>query len=247
MANAQLEGISDLLDANQNHKKTFFLSRIRSLLSKVFNLVSGGTVSSASILPAMTTDAQEVEIKFTVADSEVLTRRLAASGFRVITERTHEENTLYDLPGSPLRRRGAILRIRKYGDKWTVTYKDKKHKKGPSDSKPSRHKSRREIETQVHDGKVLAKILEAVGLRAVFSYEKYRSEWTDGSGCVVIDETPLGAFAEIEGQPEWIDKIATLLGIDESRYITASYMEIFMQWKKKTRRKASHMTFAECK
>lgn len=242
-----LEGVSDLLDANQNHEKTFFLSRIPLPVSKVFNLDSGGVGLSASILPAMTSDAQEVEIKFIVADRQALTKQLAASGFRVVTERTHEQNTLYDLPGSPLRRRGAILRIRKYGDKWTVTYKDRKHKKGPNDSKPLRHKSRREIETQVDDGQFLAKILEAVGFRAVFSYEKYRSEWTDGSGCVVIDQTPLGAFAEIEGQPEWIDKIATLLGIDESRYITASYMEIFMQWKKKTRRKASHMTFAECK
>lgn len=195
----------------------------------------------------MTTDVQEVEIKFRVADIQALTRGLAGSGFRTVTQRTHEENTLYDLVGSPLRRRGAVLRIRQYGDKWTVTYKDKKDKKGAGASNASRHKSRREIETQVHDGQALARVFEALGFRAVFAYEKFRSEWTDGTGYVVLDETPLGTFAEIEGQPSWIDKIAALLGIDESHYITASYLEIFLQWKRKTRSKASHMTFEECK
>ena len=33
-----------------------------------------------------------------------MTRRLKAAGFRLITPRTHEMNTLYDLPGTPLRK-----------------------------------------------------------------------------------------------------------------------------------------------
>src|SRR5215471_10891563 len=95
---------------------------------------------------------REVEIKFRIEDTAGIPARLQAAGFRLVTERTHEMNTLYDRPGEPLRRRGALLRVRKYGSKWTVTYKDR------SVVKPGRHKSRREIETPVENGESLAAI-----------------------------------------------------------------------------------------
>jgi hypothetical protein len=89
--------------------------------------------------------AQEIEIKFRVADSRALTRKLRDAGFRLVTKRTHEMNTLYDLPGDVLRNRRELLRIRKYGAEWTMTHK--------SGTKRGRHSSRVELETQVGDGK----------------------------------------------------------------------------------------------
>lgn len=187
---------------------------------------------------------REIEIKFKIADIAALIHRLEALGFRVVTDRTHEMNTLYDLPGGPLRRRGALLRIRKYGPSWTVTYKDR------SRIGPGRHKTRREIETPVEDGQALAEILEALGFKPGFAYEKFRSEWTDlkpglgeGTGCVVVDETPIGNFGEIEGPPKWIDRVARQLGISRAQYITASYAELFLQWKQKTGTKVTQMLF----
>src|ERR1700738_2218572 len=118
----------------------------------------------------MATD-REVEIKFRVDDIEALTASLQKAGFRLITPRTHEMNTLYDQPGSKLRRRGALLRLREYGPKWTLTYKDK------GAIRRGRHKSRREIETQVASGEALAWILEAIEFKPTFRYEKFRSEW----------------------------------------------------------------------
>ena len=67
--------------------------------------------------------AQEVEIKFRVRAVRALTRKLRASRFRLVTPRTHEVNTLYDLPGEVLRKRKELLRIRKYGSEWTLTHK----------------------------------------------------------------------------------------------------------------------------
>ena len=180
---------------------------------------------------------REVEIKFKIDGIESLAAKLGAAGFRLVTERTHEVNTLYDLPGNPLRRRGALLRVRNYGGNWTVTYKDR------SKIKPGRHKSRREIETQVQDGEALAEILQAAGFRAGFAYEKFRSEWADGTGHVVIDETPIGNFGEIEGPSQWIDEVAQRLGISRKQYITASYAELFLQWKKRTGSKVMQMVF----
>jgi adenylate cyclase, class 2 len=180
---------------------------------------------------------REIEIKFKIGDIHALTQGLGRSGFRMVTARTHEVNTLYDLPGGVLRRRGALLRIRKYGQKWTVTYKDK------SRTRPGRHKSRREIETRVEDGQALAGILQALGFKPSFAYEKYRSEWSDETGHVVLDETPIGDFGEIEGPPQWIDDVARRLGISGEQYITASYVELFLQWKKTNKSKVSQMVF----
>ena len=64
---------------------------------------------------------QETEIKFRVGEFPTLIRRLRAAGFRQVTPRTREQNTLYDLPGSPLRKRGERLRLRKYGTEWLLT------------------------------------------------------------------------------------------------------------------------------
>jgi adenylate cyclase, class 2 len=186
---------------------------------------------------AMASD-HEVEIKFQIDDIDGLTRRLTEAGFRQITPRTHELNTLYDRQAQ-LRRRGALLRLRQYGQQWTLTYKDK------SKATPGRHKSRREIETRLENGEAAARIFEALGFSPSFSYEKYRSEWTDGNGHVVLDETPIGNYGEIEGPPDWIDATAEQLEIAHDHYITLSYAELFLAWKRRSRSKAKHMLFAE--
>lgn len=188
----------------------------------------------------MATD-REVEIKFRIDDIEALTTSLQAARFRLITPRTHEVNTLFDQPGGKLRRRGALLRLREYGPRWTLTYKDRSGKQS------GRHKSRREIETQVEDGEATARIIEAVGFSPSFRYEKFRSEWADSHGHVVIDETPIGNFGEIEGEAKWIDSTARNLNISVKSYIKESYAELFDAWKRKIKSKANEMTFKAIK
>lgn len=177
----------------------------------------------------------EIEIKFHVDDVLAINRRLRKSGFRLVTRRTHEMNTLYDLPGQPLRKRGQLLRLRKYGDEWVLTHKAK--------GKSGRHKSRAETETGIADGAKMDAILRALGFAPVFRYEKFRAEWSDGKGNVVVDETPIGDFGEIEGPSRWIDRTAGVLQISQSDYITNTYTELFFQWKKQTSSSASEMTF----
>ena len=180
--------------------------------------------------------AREVEIKFLVNDAKSLARKLRTCGLRPVTRRTHEMNVLYDLPGHPLRQCGEILRLRKYGDRWLLTHKSK--------GTAQKHKSRVETETAIADGASLDRILRDVGFSPSFRYEKFRSEWTDDKGHVVIDETPIGTVAEIEGPPRWIDRTAKLLGIPRAAYITLSYGAMFDEWKRRTGSSASEMTFA---
>jgi len=181
----------------------------------------------------------EVEIKFAIPDLKQIRHKLKSHKFKEFTPRTHEMNTLYDRPLQTLRRRGEVLRIRKFGDSWKVTHKTK--------GKAGRHKTRKETETKVDDGKRLEEIFGALGLTPAFCYEKFRSEWSDGTGHVVLDETPIGVFGEIEGPPRWIDRVAKTLGIQRQQYITKSYAELFSDWKRRTRSKAKNMTFAEVK
>jgi adenylate cyclase, class 2 len=179
---------------------------------------------------------QEIEIKFRVQDLRALSHSLRQAGFRAVTLRTHEVNTLYDLPGQPLRKRGDLLRLRKYGSTWILTHKAK--------GKTGRHKMRVENETRVADGKKMEAILHALHFAPTFRYEKFRSEWSDGRGHVVLDETPIGNFGEIEGAPRWIDGTARKLGIAPEAYITDTYAALFFQWKKQNRSPVEEMTFA---
>ncbi len=181
--------------------------------------------------------ANEVEIKFWVSDPQALAKQARAAHLRLVTRATHETNTLYDLPGNPLRRRGEVLRLRRYGRQWLLTHKAK--------AVSGRHKSRIETQTAVEDGPGMHAILNGLGFKPVFRYEKFRSEWTDGKGQLVIDRTPVGNLAELEGPPAWIDRTAKILGIGRKDYVTKSYSEVFNDWKKKTRSRAPDMTFED--
>jgi len=181
----------------------------------------------------------ETEIKFRVEDVAGLSRRLEAAGFTLQTPRAFESNVLYDTPDRQMRARTEILRIRGYAGRCTVT-----HKRLPDD-RPGEdtHKHRVETETEVADGAALEQVFFSLGLVAAFRYEKWRAEWTDGEGHCVVDETPIGNYAELEGSPAWIDQAAARLGIDPARYITLSYGRLFDQWRMEHHSAAEDLTF----
>lgn len=183
--------------------------------------------------------SQEVEIKFRVENPRALKGKLQAARFRLKTRRTHEMNTLYDLPGGVLRSRKELLRLRDYGNSWRLTHK--------SGGKLTRHSSRVERETGVADGRTMDGILRALGYSPSFRYEKFREEWTDGKGEVVVDRTPIGNFCEIEGPSRWIDAVAKKLGVRPDQYITKNYATLFAEWKQESGNPATEMTFKAVK
>jgi adenylate cyclase class 2 len=183
--------------------------------------------------------AIETEIKFRVESVEKLMIQLRQAGFSQQTPRAFESNVLYDTPDRTMRARTAILRIRNYAGRWVVTHK-RLPDVGPGEDA---HKHRVETETEVADGDVLAQIFLSLGLVAAFRYEKWRSEWSDGEGHCVIDETPIGDYAELEGSDEWIDRTAERIGVDRSAYLTLSYGRLFEQWRAEHHSDANDLTF----
>ena len=182
----------------------------------------------------------ETEIKFHVDDLAGLARRLEAAGFHLQTPRAFESNVLYDTPDRQMRARTEILRIRGYAGQWTVTHK-RLPDIGPGEDS---HKHRIETETEVAAGAALAEIFLALGLTPAFRYEKWRTEWTDGEGHCVVDETPIGDYAELEGPAEWIDRAAARIGLDPADYITLSYGRLFDLWCERHNASIQDLTFA---
>ena len=184
----------------------------------------------------------ETEIKFRVDDLPGLSSRLVLAGFTLQTPRSFEANVLYDTPTRQMRARTEILRIRNYAGRCILTHK-RLPDQGPGEDA---HKHRIETETEVSDGNNLALIFHSMGLDPAFRYEKWRTEWSDGAGHCVVDETPIGNFAELEGSPAWIDRIAAILGIVPGQYITLSYGRLFEAWRDQHGSSAQDLTFAAC-
>jgi adenylate cyclase, class 2 len=191
----------------------------------------------------------EIELKFPVSDPAALHNLLPTLGFRLDTPRTFEANTLYDTPSRDLRSRREILRIRRYGAVATLTHK---RLAAPDDpAHPSRYKVRIETETTVADPKALGLVFEQLGYSPAFTYEKYRTEWsifdplTGSTPHLVIDETPIGTYAELEGAPAWIDRMLVNLNINPSTCMTDSYGKLFLDWKERTGSSAENLTYAE--
>jgi len=164
----------------------------------------------------------EVEIKLRLGSAAEGRRRLREAGFRVEKRRVLERNVIFDTPRKAMRRRGLLLRLRTSGAHSLVTFK------GPAER--GKHKIRKEIEFELErgGGPRLVQVLEALGYRAAFRYEKYRTEYVSGTGAglAMLDETPVGVFLELEGPPHWIDRTASRLGFREADYITATYAEL---------------------
>jgi adenylate cyclase class 2 len=197
----------------------------------------------------------EIELKFPVSDPTTFLSRLPNLGFHLDTPRTFEHNTLYDTPARDLLARGHILRIRQYGPLCTVTHKRRPGPVDPVDT--TRYKVRIETETAVAEAGALAAIFEQLGYIPAFVYEKYRSEWSHPVGLehrapepptlahLVLDETPIGTWAALEGPTGWIDHTLAELNIDPATCLTDSYGKLFLDWRQRTGSPAENMTFAE--
>jgi adenylate cyclase class 2 len=194
--------------------------------------------------------AAEIELKFPVGDPQALQARLTRLGFDLVTPRTYEHNTLYDTSTRDLRARREVLRIRQYGSVCTVTHKRQPDQQTPVDT--TRYKIRIETETDVAERESMAEIFHQLGYDPVFIYEKYRTEWSQPikpnsstTGHLLIDETPIGTYAELEGPTDWIDRTLAELNIDPATCLTDSYGKLFLDWKQRTGSPAEHLTFAD--
>jgi len=181
--------------------------------------------------------ANETEIKLAVESTPAARRLLRAAGFTVSRRRVFESNVIFDTPQLTLCRADTLLRVRNAGGLSTITYKGR-----PA---VARYKSREELELEIADAGTMGAIIERLGLDPVFRYEKYRTEYRQrrGAGMAMLDETPVGVYLELEGEPRWIDRTARQLGFGERDYIVRSYARLYLEWCRRKRIKPEDMVF----
>jgi adenylate cyclase class 2 len=213
--------------------------------------------------------AHETEIKLRVEDPKKLRVKLKALGARTVGPgggRVHELNVLFDTPQEHLRQRGQLLRIRTEtrrlgasdrgkNERVLVTFKRPiagddswREDQGP----PRAHKVREEIEVVVSDAARQARILEGLGMRGWFWYEKFRTtyqlpksqRWASRL-LIEIDETPIGVFVELEGPAKSIDRAAKLLGYSRRDYIVTNYLSLYLEECRRRGKKPRNMVFQE--
>lgn len=194
--------------------------------------------------------ARETEIKLRVEDREkflLLLRKLRAHPLPGRASlRVYESNIVFDTPGRDFLRRGQLLRIRLESPASPAGRGRKALRrrparalltfKSPVEGSSKRHKVREETEVELSNADSFAAVLEALGLRPVFRYEKYRStyvlppaaRWANGL-LIEFDETPIGDFVELEGSARAIDRAAALLGFSPAQYVLATYGQLYRE------------------
>jgi adenylate cyclase class 2 len=168
---------------------------------------------------------REIEVKLRVENAGRMAAVLYENGLLVVQPRAFEANEIFDTPERALRAERRLLRLREFAGAATFTYK--------GTPETGRYKSREELETVVADPGALRQILDRLGLRLFFRYEKYRTIYQrpgDSAGVAVLDETPIGVWLELEGAPEWIDRTAAQLGFTVQQYVTESYGGLWLKY-----------------
>lgn len=164
--------------------------------------------------------AVESEVKLRIARPHDARAALARLGAERVRARHFEDNVLFDDAASSLVSGGRALRVRRTDQGGVLTYKGARADRDGVKTRP-------EIETTVADADALQGVLQALGFRPVFRYQKYREVYRWDGVEIVVDETPIGSFLEIEGPVAAIHGAASALGYGPSDYIRDSYADLF--------------------
>jgi adenylate cyclase class 2 len=179
----------------------------------------------------------EREIKLGFRNPEQARQAVLAAGATPLRGRRLQEDYLLDTHDDQLRRRRCVLRVRVECGKTLLTFK------GPVQTSPM--KLREEMETVIGDGLLLMTVLEQLGFRVWFRYEKYREEFAREDVTIAIDETPVGTFVEIEGSEQGIQQMAGALARQPADYVTDSYRGLYVKHCEQNGLPLAHMLFEE--
>jgi adenylate cyclase class 2 len=163
----------------------------------------------------------EREIKLSFRTPGEAREAILAAGATPLRGRRLQEDCLLDTRDDELHQRRCVLRVRLECGKTLLTFK------GPVQA--SEMKLREELETIVGDGLLLLRVLEELGFRVWFRYQKYREEFAHECVTVALDETPVGTFVEIEGSENGIHEMAAALSRKPADYVLDSYRGLFVK------------------
>lgn len=159
----------------------------------------------------------ERELKFARVELEALRERLLELEAERVFSPTTEDNWILD-QGEVLRGRGCLLRLRRDGHGARLTYK------GPV-TLEGRMKIRSEQETEVSDADKTLALFQSLGYEVSRRYQKVRETWHLGGVTICLDRTPIGDFAEFEG--EGAETVAKRCHLDPEEAERRSYLRLY--------------------
>lgn len=177
----------------------------------------------------------ERELKFHCADMSSLREKLVEAEAERVSASSREDNLVFDRAGEILAS-GCILRLRHDAKGARLTFK------GPP-SFEAGTKVREERETRVDDFAATQRILEHLGYSVARRYQKDREEWLVGGVTVCLDRTPIGDFAEFEG--EGADRLADRFGFPVAEAEPRNYLQLYADYREENPEAPEDMVFPE--
>lgn len=178
-------------------------------------------------------DNLEREIKFPGAELEKLRERLLDLEAERVGPPAFEDNWILDR-GSELIDSGRILRLRTDGGRARLTFKGPMRLEGNV-------KVREEREIEISAADEAMKLFENLGYQVVRRYQKVREEWHLGGVTIALDHTPIGDFAEFEG--DGAETVARRCGFDPEKAERRSYLRLYQDYLKKNPDAPPEMVF----
>ena len=190
----------------------------------------------------------EIEVKIAVTSVARARKILREGKFEAEGSRVFERNLVLDNAQGNLKRKGLLLRLRTTGKggkpvEALCTFK------GPARETRTHHKIRIELEFMASDSDECLAVFAGIGFHPSFRYDKFRTKFSrrgrgaGKQGHIVLDETPIGVFLELEGPGAWIDRTAKNLGFSQDDYITMSYARLWEKWREEHSIPAGDMVF----
>ncbi len=176
----------------------------------------------------------ERELKFVDVDHGELRERLEALEAECQGTPALEDNWIFDRDGGELAKSGQVLRLRVDRRGAGLAFK------GPA-AFDGRVKVRIEHQVGVSDQRPIRGILESLGFSVVRRYQKYREEWHLGSIVISLDHTPIGDFAEFEG--DGCEKVAVRCGLDPEQAERRNYLRLYEDYLKENPSAPRDMVF----
>jgi adenylate cyclase, class 2 len=165
----------------------------------------------------------ERELKFPNVELDQLRERLIELEAERVGPGAFEDNWVLDR-GDELLSSGRILRLRTDGNRARLTFKGPMQLEGNV-------KVREEREVGIEHAEEARALLLNLGYDVVRRYQKVREEWHLGGVTIALDHTPIGDFAEFEG--DGAETVAKRCGFDPQKAERRSYLRLYEDHLKK--------------
>ena len=156
----------------------------------------------------------EIEIKFKIEKADdVRTKLLDLGG---VPKKPYKQTT-YGFFSDNSIEKGIFPRIRDEHGKIVLTLKVRPKRK-------TEYFERKEYSVEISNIKDGIDIMKSLGYNQVRVFKKTREEWEFKNVEVVLDKLYFGAYIEIEGSKEEIEKMVKKLGFENRERITKAYL-----------------------